>query len=113
MKRDERRSVFRINPNPSQWTSIRGTVEKWAKGRNLEVLESLTLQSPRPEAQGKANPKEIEAEVKKRLEKLEPQKAEERYNYLRGKPISELTDAEFEERLALAQRKWDKVKVPK
>ena len=42
--------------------------------------------------------------VKEKLDSLTPQMAEERYNYLSGKPISELTDAEYEERLALAER---------
>ena len=91
--------------NPSQWSSLRDTVEKWAKGRRIEVVESLKLQLPRPEAaQVKAEPKEVEANVKKRLEGLTPQKAEERYKYLQSKSVSELTEAEFEERLALAQR---------
>jgi ketosteroid isomerase-like protein len=48
--------------------------------------------------------KGLEDEAKKKLDSLTPQMAEERYNYLSGKPISELTDAEYEERLALAER---------
>jgi hypothetical protein len=93
----------------SQWSILRSTVEKWAKGRRLEVVESLKLQPLKPEAtQAEVNPKEVQEEVKKRLEGLTPQKAEERYNYLQSRPISELTDAEIEERLALAQRKPEK-----
>jgi hypothetical protein len=109
-----RRTIqFPDNMNPSQWSSLRGTVEKWAKGRHLEVVESLKLQSPRPEAaQARADPKELEAEVKKKLERLTPETAEERYKYLQSRPISELTEAEFNERLALAQRS-DKTKPPK
>jgi hypothetical protein len=105
---------FPDDMNPSQWSRIRDTVEGWAKGRRLEVVESLKLQTPRPEAtQGKVNPKEEETELKKKLEGLTPQKADDRYNYLQSKPISELTDAEYDERLALAQGLAEKVKVPK
>jgi hypothetical protein len=105
-----RRTIqFPDNMDPSQWSSLRGTVEKWAKGRGLEVVESLKLQSPRFEAkQEKVNPKELEAEVKKKLDKMTPQKAEERYKYLQSRPISELSDAEIEERLLLAQRPSEK-----
>jgi hypothetical protein len=100
--------------NPSQWSSLKGTVEKWAKGSNLEIIESLKLQPLKPETpQVRANPKEMEAEVKKKLEKLTPQTAEERYKYLLSRPISELTEAEFNERLALASRPSDKAKAPK
>lgn len=100
--------------NPSQWSSLKGTVEKWAKGRRLEVVESLKLQPPRPEAtQGKVKSKELEAEMKEKLEGLTPQKAEERYNYLQSKLFSELTDAEYDERLALAQTLSEKSKAPK
>ena len=105
---------FPDNMNPSQWSSLKGTVEKWAKGRRLEVVESLKLQSLRPETtQAKVNPKELEAEVKKKLERLTPQTAEERYKYLLSRPISELTEAEFNERLALAARPSGKIKPPK
>jgi len=48
--------------------------------------------------------KGLEEEVKKKLDGLTPQMAEERYDYLSTKPISELTDAEYEERLALAEK---------
>lgn len=49
-------------------------------------------------------------EVKKKVEALSPQMAEERYNYLLSKSLSELTDAEYEERLALAEKLSDKPK---
>lgn len=102
---------FPDDMNPSQWSGLRGMVEKWAKGRHLEVEESLKLLSPRPEEpQRKANTREQEAELKKRLEGLTPQKAQERYNYLQSKPFSELTDEEYEERLALAQTLSEKSK---
>jgi hypothetical protein len=48
--------------------------------------------------------KGLEQDVKKKLDGLTPQMAEERYNYLSSRPISELTDAEYEERLALAEK---------
>lgn len=46
----------------------------------------------------------LKEEVKKKMDCFTPQMAEERYDYLSRKPISELTDAEFEERLALVER---------
>jgi hypothetical protein len=112
---DDARKVIQFpeRMNPSQWSSLRDTVEKWAKGRQMEVVESLELQ-PRPEATREgAKSNELEAEAKKKLESLTPHEAEERYNYLLGKSVSELTDAEFEERLALAQRGSGKAKGPK
>jgi len=53
--------------------------------------------------------KGLEEEVKKRLDSFTPQMAEERYDYLSKKPISELTDAEYEERLALAEKLSERV----
>jgi len=105
---------FPDDMKPSEWAGVRGTVEKWASGRQLRVVESLRLQTVKGEAkQEKVNPKVLEAEVNRRLETLTPSKAEERYNYLQSRPISELTDAEYDERLALAQRISDKVKDSK
>jgi hypothetical protein len=112
---DEARKAIQFpdNMNPSQWSSLRETVEKWAKGKRMDVVESLELQ-PRPEAtHEKAKPNELEAEAKKKLESLTPREAEERYNHLLSKSVSEMTDAEFEERLALAQRASGKAKGPK
>lgn len=43
-------------------------------------------------------------EIKKKVESLSHETAEERYNYLQGRPITDLTDAEYEERLALVDR---------
>jgi hypothetical protein len=104
---------FPDSMNPSQWSSLRATVEKWAKGKRMDVVESLELQS-RPEAtEEKAKPNELEAEAKKKLDSLTPREAEERYNHLLSKSVSELTDAEFEERLVLAQRTSGKAKGPK
>jgi hypothetical protein len=51
-----------------------------------------------------------EEELKKKLDGLSPQEAEARYDYLNGKSISELTDDEYEERLALALRLSDKAR---
>jgi ketosteroid isomerase-like protein len=52
--------------------------------------------------------KQLEEEAKKKLEGITPQMAEERYEYLSSKPISELTDDEYEERLALAKKLSEK-----
>lgn len=96
---------FPDNMSPTEWSILRGTIEKWAKGRRLDVIESLKIQPRKSEApKEKVDSKELEAQVKKKLESLTPEKAEERYNYLQSKPITELTDAEVEERIALAQR---------
>jgi hypothetical protein len=43
-------------------------------------------------------------EVKKKVDVLSPKMAEERYDYLLSRPISDLTDAEYAERLALVER---------
>lgn len=120
---DEARKTIQFpdDMNPSQWSSLRDTVEKWAKGKHMEVVESLELkpESEVTEEEAKSNEleaeakKKLEVEAKKKLEGLTPQEAEERYNYLLGKSVSELTDAEFEERLALAQRASGKAKAPK
>jgi hypothetical protein len=47
-------------------------------------------------------------ELNQRLERMSPKEAEERYNYLNAKSISDLTDEEYEERLALAQKLSEK-----
>ena len=87
-----------------QWSGVRGTVEKWVKGRNLEVEDTLKILSTAPEAaQEKPRSSEEAAELKKRLEAMTHTEAEARYNYLQGKAFSELTDEEYEERLALAE----------
>ena len=107
---------FPDNMNSYEWSSLRGTVEKWAKGRNLQVVESLRLQYLRTEAsqsQPRVDTKALQVEVKKKVDGLNLQSAEERYKYLASKPISELTDAEIQERLALAQRPLGKTKDSK
>ena len=67
------------------------------------MVESLRLQPLQP-TKGESNGKEVDRseEVKKKIDSLTPQMAEQRYNYLQSKPIGELTDAEYDERLALA-----------
>jgi len=95
-----------------QWSSVRGTVEKWVKGRSLEVEDTLKIKSAGPEPlQAEPPSKEQQAELKKKLEGMTPKEAEARYNYLQGKPFSELTDEEYEERLALAQSLSEKSKA--
>jgi len=120
---------FPENMSLWQWTSLKSTVEKWAKGRRMEVIESLNVESiPVEPAEQVELPqstqaieaehqdvdhREIETEAKKKLERLTPDTTEERYDYLQSKPLTELTDAEIEERLALAQRKKEKDKDSK
>lgn len=96
-----------------QWSSVRGTVEKWVKARNLEVEDSMKIRFGPEAPADKPRSREQEAELKKRLAGLTPQKAEERYNFLQSKPFSELTDEEYEERLVLAQTLSERSKPQK
>lgn len=97
-----------------QWSSVRGTVEKWVKGRNLEVEDSLKIQTTTPEAAPEhPRSREAAAEMKERLDSMTPKEAGARYNYLQGKAFSELTDEEYEERLALAETLSKKTKNQK
>jgi hypothetical protein len=110
-----RRTIeFSDDLSPAQWASLRGTVEKWARGKKLEIEESIKIQAPIPEEpQAKERAREQQAEIKKRLAALTLQEAEARFNFLQGKPFSELTDAEYEERLALAETLSAKSKAAK
>jgi len=113
---DKARNVIQFpdNMSSSQWSNIKVVVEEWAKGRHLEMVESLRLQTPKPVlTQEKPKPSVPEAGEKQKLERLTPQQAHERYNYLQSKPFSELTDAEYDERLALAESLSKKSKAPK
>jgi hypothetical protein len=95
---------FSDKMNVLQWSSLKGIIETWAKGRHLGVVESLRLEPLVTEAATEtADSKETKQDVKKKLEGLTPQMAEDRLRYLQSKPFSELTDSEYEERLALAQ----------
>lgn len=113
--RGRRAIQFPDDMDPEVWANIKRTIEEWAQGRQLDVVESLRLQPKKvvetPEA--RAEHVKLEEEVNKRLEGLSPDKAEARYNYLSNKPITELTDAEVEERLRLAQRTFAKPKEQK
>jgi hypothetical protein len=105
---------FSDDLSPAQWASLRGTVEKWARDRKLEIEESLKIQTPIPEEpQAKERAMEQQAEMKKRLAALTLQEAEARFNFLQSRPFSELTDAEYEERLALAETLSQKSKGAK
>jgi len=55
-------------------------------------------------AGGNSAQEAAQEELKRKLDSLSPQMAEERYKYLSSRPIGELTDAEYDERLALAQK---------
>ena len=102
------------NLTASEWSNIRAETEKWAKGRNMELSETLRLQLHQvPQAQPKAEPKFSDEELKKKVNALSPEEAEKRYLYLSGKPLSELSDAEYQERLELAQRTLEKPKPDK
>jgi hypothetical protein len=105
---------FSDDLRPAQWASLRGTVENWARAKNLEIEESLKIKAPVPEdPQAKERAKEQQAEVKKKVASLSLEEAEARFNFLQSKPFSELSDAEYEERLALAETLSQKSKGAK
>jgi hypothetical protein len=102
---------FPESMNLAQWLGVVGIVEKWAKSRQLDVVQSLRVVEPvQPGPQPGAEPasaeetSKLEAEAKKRVNDLSSDKAEERYDYLSSKPLTELTEEEFQERILLAQR---------
>ncbi|MDG6925692.1 MAG: hypothetical protein JRN09_03980 [Nitrososphaerota archaeon] len=107
---------FPENMNAAQWLGVAGVVEKWAKGRQLDVVQSLRVvrpQATQPHDAGPADAEKtarLEADAKKRVEVLSPEEAEERYSYLSSKPLTELTEEESQERLLLAQRTYGKTK---
>jgi len=69
--------------------------------------------SPESAASEAAHEEVDKEEVKKQVAAMSPQTAEERYDYLLSRPISELTDAEYTERLALVERLTEKQRKPK
>lgn len=122
-----RREVqFPDETKESEWLNVKAEAEKWAKAKSLVVTEVLKLQFHRteqvqtrvepktePKTEPKIEPEELKAELKRRLDSYTPEKAEERYRYLSSKPITDLSDAEYNERIALAQRPSKKAKAPK
>ncbi len=106
--------LFPSEMKPSDWSNLKSVVDKWGRGRQLEVVESLRLQPlkrPKPETEDKEEEADTHAELAKKIDSMGPDKAEERYNYLQNKPIRELTDAEYDERLELAQRNFKKWRI--
>jgi hypothetical protein len=106
--------LFPDEMKPSDWSNLKSVVDKWGRGRQLEVVESLRLQPvkrPKPETEDKEKEADTHAELVKKIDSMGPDKAEERYNYLQNKPIRELTDAEYDERLELAQRNFKKWRI--
>jgi hypothetical protein len=97
-----------------QWIRIKGTVEKWARGRQMNINETMKLletESPSAESDQEIKKRsQSEKELKARIDALTPEMARERYNYLQSKPIGELTDDEYDERLELAQRDFKKTR---
>jgi hypothetical protein len=90
--------------NLTQWLAVVSTIEKWAREKQIEVDYSVRLQpTSRNTPAEAADTAKLETEAKKRVGELSPEKAEARYNYLSSKPLTELTDEEFQERLLLAQ----------
>jgi len=94
---------------------VKGAVEKWARGRQLNIDETMKLVNDMPAAVEESESEEeiekrvqSEKELKKKIDNLTPEMAQERYDYLQSKPIGELTDEEYDERLELAQRNFKK-----
>jgi hypothetical protein len=116
----ERTSVmilFSSDMKELEWIRIKGAVEKWARGRQLSIGETMKLsEKATPAVEDSENKEEIERrssfeeELKKKIDSLTPEMARERYDYLQSKPISELTDEEYEERLKLAQYNFKKTR---
>ncbi len=90
----------------------RSSAKARAPGRPAQADNGAVRPSPHPDTnpkQGASPPQETRtdpiAKIKARLAKGEIQKAQferlakERYDYLKNKPFSELTESEFEERL--------------
>lgn len=88
--------VAEETPSP-QWSGVREAVAAWSKGKRLEMSESIKLKG-RPLIPQFTPSKD----VTKKLDSMTPDQAEARFTYLQEKPFSELSDAEYEERLALA-----------
>ena len=81
----------------------KGEITEQEFGNLVKIVgegESPAPEAPHEEVDQKASMEEL----KKRLDSLSPQMAEERYEYLSAKRLGELTDAEYEERLALVER---------
>jgi len=105
---------FAQNMKPFEWARLVDIVEKWASKKQMKVDESLKLQFIESETREDKDKAQIDksqidaSQLKKKLDSLSSEMAEQRYNYLQSKPISELTDEEYEERLILAQRDFRK-----
>jgi hypothetical protein len=80
----------------SQWKATEGSSSAGAEG-------GLAARS-RGAMEERANAIRLENEAKSRIEGLSPEMAVERYNYLKGRSITELTEAEYAERLVLAEK---------
>ncbi len=91
-------------------TSVRSLEkEKVLTGATEEVSSESGQPPPAPTEERRVTEKEVRAKVAA----FSPQMAEERYNYLLGKQITELTDEEYSERLALVERLTEKEKKEK
>lgn len=80
-----------------QWSGLREAVAAWSRGKRLEMSESIKLKGKPLIPQFTPS-----KDVAKKLDGMTPEQAEARFSYLQEKPFSELSDAEYEERLALA-----------
>jgi len=90
-------------------TSVTRDVERPTSVKFLAGDQSPAGVGPTTEGRrDDADTRRSEEELKKKLDEFSPKEAEERYDFLNGKSISELTDAEYEERLALALKLSDK-----
>lgn len=94
--KDDRLAILKIR-------LARGEITEKEFERLVQIVGEEAGSAPEV-TQKEVDQKESDEELKKKLDSLSPQAAEERYQYLSSRPIAELTDAEYGERLALAQR---------
>ena len=101
----------------SDMASFKNRMTDDAAGPKTQVANDPEVPNPQPQRteqiQTKVEPEISPEEPRRRVDSYTPEEAEERYNYLSGKPITELSDAEYEERLALANRPSKKAKAPR
>lgn len=96
----------------------KGSGKQIVKDREMETSvrftrgsESVASESGEAKAVS-GGPSPTDEDVKKKVEAMSPEETEERYNALVNRPITELTDAEYAERLALVDRLTSVKKKP-
>ena len=107
--RDEKVSEWRIyaDNEPLRERMRKNSQQQRSASRGSkrdQIADTKTKLEKGETTEESVNWRALEEEATKKLDGFTRQMAEERYDYLSSRPISELTDAEYEERLALAER---------